>query len=224
MAQKTGATIADKINLCFDAVDVNTVKATNIDHPVVSIAVPTGAVFTDTVYDDTNIQSELDLKVVSLVGGNHITIDSTDPQNPIVNATGSVDAVVGGNNVTIDATNPTQPIINVPDMTYDDTALTADILTNSTDILTKENVLGDPTLDDQILSSKSDGTRSWVQLPTGAAVIDDLTTGGSTISLSAEQGVVLKGLSDVNVTDIGDNTSAIALNKADIATNTSNIA
>jgi len=33
-------------------VDLNTAKETNIAHPLVETAVPVGAVFTDTVYDD----------------------------------------------------------------------------------------------------------------------------------------------------------------------------
>ena len=44
-------------------VDANTLKETNIAHPLVETAVPVGAVFTDndTVYDDTAIQAEVDL-------------------------------------------------------------------------------------------------------------------------------------------------------------------
>ena len=38
----------------------NTAKVTNVDHPLVEEAVPSGAVFTDTVYDDTAIQLEVD--------------------------------------------------------------------------------------------------------------------------------------------------------------------
>ena len=35
-----------------------------------------------------------------------------------------------------------------------------------------------------------------------ADVVNDLTTGGTTVPLSAEQGKVLKGLTDTNATDI----------------------
>jgi len=41
-------------------VDLNTAKVSNVDHPLVETAVPIGAVFTDTVYDDTAIQAEVD--------------------------------------------------------------------------------------------------------------------------------------------------------------------
>ncbi len=39
---------------------------------------------------------------------------------------------------------------------------------NETDINTKENNLGNPTEDNQILSSLMDGTRSWIPAPNSA--------------------------------------------------------
>ena len=55
------------------AIALNTAKVSNIDHPLVETAVPIGAVFTDsdTVYDDTAIQSEVDLNTAK------ISFDST---------------------------------------------------------------------------------------------------------------------------------------------------
>ena len=46
-------------------VKLNTAKVTDLVHPLVETAVPIGALFTDTntVYDDTAIQNELDNKV-----------------------------------------------------------------------------------------------------------------------------------------------------------------
>ena len=41
-------------------------------------------------------------------------------------------------------------------------------------------------------------------------VVNDLTTGGTTSALSAQQGVVLKGLTDTNAANIATNTTAIA--------------
>ena len=41
------------------AINLNTAKETNIAHPVVETAVPSGALFTDTIYDDsTTVKSE----------------------------------------------------------------------------------------------------------------------------------------------------------------------
>jgi len=42
------------------AVAANTAKVSNVAHPLVETAVPVGAVFTDTVYNDTAIQAEVD--------------------------------------------------------------------------------------------------------------------------------------------------------------------
>lgn len=46
------------------AIAANTAKVSNVDHPLVETAVPIGAVFTDTVYDDTAIQAEVDANKV----------------------------------------------------------------------------------------------------------------------------------------------------------------
>lgn len=45
------------------AVALNTAKETNVVHPLVEKAVPSNAIFTDTVYDDTSIQSDVDSKI-----------------------------------------------------------------------------------------------------------------------------------------------------------------
>ena len=45
------------------AISTNSAKETNITHPLVETAVPSGALFTDTVYNDTTIQSEVDDKL-----------------------------------------------------------------------------------------------------------------------------------------------------------------
>lgn len=54
--------------------------------------------------------------VSSIVAGANITVDSTDPANPIVSATGEggggVDSIVAGTNITVDATDPANPIVS----------------------------------------------------------------------------------------------------------------
>lgn len=56
--------------------------------------------------------------VDTIVEGEGIAVDATDPANPIVSSTveagGQVDSVVGGTNITVDATDPANPIVNVP--------------------------------------------------------------------------------------------------------------
>lgn len=53
----------------------------------------------------------------SVQAGTNITIDNTDPLNPIINATGggggTVDSVVGGTGIDVDATDPVNPILNL---------------------------------------------------------------------------------------------------------------
>jgi len=61
------------------AIGLNTAKETNIVHPLVEKAVPSDALFTDTVYDDTTIQSEVDLNTThrGLTNNPH-SVDKTD--------------------------------------------------------------------------------------------------------------------------------------------------
>lgn len=52
----------------------------------------------------------------SVVAGTNVTVDSTDPSNPIVSASGGggsgiVQSVVAGANVTVDSTDPAHPIV-----------------------------------------------------------------------------------------------------------------
>ena len=60
--------IADDLVAKQAAIDLNSAKETNIDHPLVETAVPVGAVFTDndTIYDDTAIQAEVDLNTAKV--------------------------------------------------------------------------------------------------------------------------------------------------------------
>ena len=71
--------------------------------------------------------------------------------------------------------------------------------------------------DNQVLTSLS-GNKIWTTLniPTEVIVINDLTTGGTTDALSAQQGVVLNSLISSNDADILSNFNAIASNDSDI--------
>jgi hypothetical protein len=53
--------------------------------------------------------------VVSVVAGDGISVDATDPENPVVSATslGSVESVVAGRNVHVDSTDPANPVVAV---------------------------------------------------------------------------------------------------------------
>ncbi len=58
------------------AVDLNTAKVTNVNHPLVETAVPVGAVFTDTIYDDADVLKDDD--TVSPVTGSNKIITQAD--------------------------------------------------------------------------------------------------------------------------------------------------
>jgi hypothetical protein len=47
----------------------------------------------------------------SIVAGTNVTIDDSDPANPIISAIGQVDTIVAGDNITVDNTDPNNPII-----------------------------------------------------------------------------------------------------------------
>ena len=48
--------------------------------------------------------------VQSIVGGDNVTVDNTDPENPIINSSG-VQNIVAGTNITVDNTDPENPIV-----------------------------------------------------------------------------------------------------------------
>jgi hypothetical protein len=49
--------------------------------------------------------------VQSVVAGNNISVDNTDPENPIVSAA-AVQSVVAGTGISVDNTDPENPVIN----------------------------------------------------------------------------------------------------------------
>ncbi|MCB1712245.1 MAG: hypothetical protein KDH96_07155 [Candidatus Riesia sp.] len=53
--------------------------------------------------------------IQSIVAGANITIDNTDPSNPVISSTGGsggIDSVVAGNGITVNTTDPDNPVIN----------------------------------------------------------------------------------------------------------------
>jgi hypothetical protein len=58
-----------------------------------------------------------DFGVLDITAGENISIDKTDPQNPIISAVGGasggqVNTVVGGTSITVDSTDPINPIVS----------------------------------------------------------------------------------------------------------------
>lgn len=64
------------------------------------------------------LQDALDLAsggsgtVETIVAGANISVDDTDPANPIVSASGVLETIVAGTNITVDDTDPANPIIS----------------------------------------------------------------------------------------------------------------
>jgi len=119
----------------------NTAKVSNVDHPIVETAVPTGAVFTDTdtVYDDSAIQAEVDLNTLKVTNVDHPAVETAVPTGAVFTDTvyddTAIQAAVTLN--TAKLTNVDHPLVEtaVPtgavftDTVYDDTALAATVAT-----------------------------------------------------------------------------------------------
>ena len=60
-------------------ITANNAKVSNVDHPLVEAAVPSGAVFTDTIYNDTTIQAEVDLNTAKVSNVDHPLVEAAVP-------------------------------------------------------------------------------------------------------------------------------------------------
>jgi len=209
-------------------VDLNTVKETNIAHPLVETAVPVGAVFTDTdtVYDDTAIQAEVDLNTVKETNIAHPLVETAVPVGAVFTDTDTVyddtaiQAEVDLN--TVKETNIAHPLVEtaVPvgavftdtDTVYDD----SDVLLNTAD---RHSHLNKVTLDKFGESVGGLPTFNGLDVDTTIAqrdVYDGLDSLDNTISLSANNGKVLKDVQDTQQTAINLKSN----NVADIASTT----
>ena len=110
------------------AIVVNTAKVSNVDHPLVETAVPVGAVFTDTVYDDTAIQAEVTLNTAKVSNVAHPLVETAVPVGALFTDTDTV---------------------------YDDTAIQAEVTLNTTDRHTHSNKANLDVID-QDLSTTDD--------------------------------------------------------------------
>lgn len=64
---------------------------------------------------EKNAIATIGSKVASVTAGANVTVDNTDPQNPIVSSSaagGQVDSVVAGTGISVDNTDPENPIIS----------------------------------------------------------------------------------------------------------------
>ena len=82
------------------AVALNTLKISNVPHPLVQKEVPSNAVFTDTVYDDTSIQAAVALNTAKETNIAHPLVETAVPLGAVFTDT---DTVYNDSNVLKDA-------------------------------------------------------------------------------------------------------------------------
>ena len=61
------------------AIALNTAKVSNVDHPLVETAVPSGAVFTDTVFDDSTLTTAVALNTAKVSNVDHPLVETAVP-------------------------------------------------------------------------------------------------------------------------------------------------
>jgi len=220
------------------AIALNTAKVTDVAHPLVETAVPSGALFTDTIYDDTTIQAEVDLNTAK------VSFDSTsstrlantsgtntgdqilptsgvdfDPVGTDNSDNNAVNTLYSGLQAAVDlntakVTNVDHPLVEtaVPvgavftDTVYNDTAIQAEVDLNTTD---RHTHLNKTTLDKFGENVGGLPTYNGLDVDTTIAqrdVYDGLDSLDNTISLSANNGKVLKDVQDTQQTAINLNT------------------
>jgi len=166
-------------NAGYDNTDILTALDGKVDDSQVLTNVPANAVFTDTVYDDTAIQQEVDLNTAKI----GVTQDEK-------NALDGAQTALTGLNYVIDKT------------------------THQANLNTKENSLGNPSTNGDVLSSSTSGTRTWIT-PFDSSNINNL--GNVTITSPASEDVLsfngTKWVNDSQIrTDINQNHTDIVTN------------
>jgi len=123
-------------------VDANTAKVSNVDHPLVETAVPIGAVFTDTIYDDSDVLKDSDT-VSSVTAGNKIITEIdvaalgggdmlASTYDPIINA--NTAKVSNVDHPLVETAVPIGAVFTDTNTVYDDTAIQAEVDLNTAKI------------------------------------------------------------------------------------------
>jgi hypothetical protein len=147
--------------------------------------------------------------VQSVVAGTNVTVDNTDPHNPVVSSTGgggsgtgTVDSVVAGNNIDVDATDPANPIVAVEALTAADIT---DVTASATELNYTDGVTSAIQTQIDTKAPKASPTfTGTVTLPTGLTGV-----------VRADSGVVS---TDSDVTDLVTAASDTAAGKVELAT------
>jgi hypothetical protein len=239
-------------------INANTAKVSNVDHPLVETAVPSGAVFTDTIYDDSDVLKDADTLTpvtainkiitetdVAALGGGDMLASTYDP---IINA--NTAKVTNVDHPLVETAVPVGAVFTDTDTIYDDTTIQAEVDLNtakvsfdSTSSTRLANTSGTNTGDQDIsgiatnasaISSLQTDSHTHINkvtldkfgqnaggLPTYNGldidttiaqrdVYDGLDSLDNTISLSANNGKVLKDVQDNQQTAINLNTAKVS--------------
>ena len=125
------------------AVALNTAKVTNVNHPLVETAVPLGAVFTDTAYDDTAIQAEVTLNTAKETNIAHPLVEAAVPVGAVF-----TDTVYNDTDVLKDADTLSPVNAGNKLLTESDVAASDPLKINYTDNPTKTQTAGIRAFDD----------------------------------------------------------------------------
>ena len=183
------------------AVALNTAKVSNIAHPLVEKAVPINAVFTDTVYDDTTIQAEVDLNTAK---NSYPSVDSIKLAGIEAGATADQD-LSGKQDVLVSGTN-IKTVNSISILGAGDIPITAGSIEGTGVLSTGEGV-------GRVLQADGDNTCSWVTLAGGG----DALTANPLSQFAPTTKAQLDGvISDGDVKYVGDAPTAHTHVEADI--------
>jgi hypothetical protein len=135
-----------------------------------------------------------DTGVASVVAGTNVTVDATDPANPVINVpdVGIVDSIVAGTGIGVDDTDPANPIVNVTQLAITDTFVVA----SEAAMLALSAQMGD-------VAVRTDINTTYIlqqDPPTILANWVELLSPGQVVSVNGQTGTVSLGFIDLDDT------------------------
>lgn len=152
----------------------------------------------------------------SVQAGTNVTIDATDPLNPIINATagggGIVATVVGGTGIDVDSTDPANPIVSLDSVTIASLALADSSLQpgdNVSELLNDSGYLTSATgqpLDATLTAlAGADWAANAIPVGTGADTLAQTSFGANTFPARSSAGnLSAKTISDFGLSLVDD--------------------
>jgi hypothetical protein len=192
------------------AIALNSAKVSNIAHPLVEKAVPSDALFTDTVYDDTTIKGEVALNSAKVSNIAHPLVEKAVPSDALFTDTVYDDTTIKGEvAVKADLASPT--FTGTPTLPTGTIAVTQTSSDSSTAIATTEFVTAaasssnfvDLTTNQTVSGNKSFSSNIDVSGKIGIGT----STPNEKLHISSED-------SDIDLTTYGSDVSSIHFEKA----------